>query len=198
MVKLEKKSNTRFHIAIVLFLLAIGTPLLVSVAASESEQFWAIARPIPSGSEISIDDLMKIGARVDSNNHSYLTTEVNAIGSITTRSFLAGELIDVRFLIDSAQSNLEEVSIAIASSDIPMASKVGDYVSIFQLHDAQNGEEAVAPKRILSGAFISDLNRKGSNFGNTITLTISLDQFQVPILLAASSKGRLVVVGKDG
>ena len=198
MVKLEKKSNTRFHIAIVLFLLAIATPLLVSVAASESEQFWAIARPIPSGSEISIDDLMKIGARVDSNNHSYLTTEVNAIGSITTRSFLAGELIDVRFLIDSAQSNLEEVSIAIASSDIPMASKVGDYVSIFQLHDAQNGEEAVAPKRIRSGAFISDLNRKGSNFGNTITLTISLDQFQVPILLAASSKGRLVVVGKDG
>jgi hypothetical protein len=198
MVKLEKKSNTRFHIAIVLFLLAIATPLLLSVTASESEHYWAIARPVPSGSEISIDDLMKIGARVESNNHSYLTTEVNAIGSITTRSFLAGELIDVRFLTNSAQSNLEEVSIAIASSDIPMASKVGDYVSIFQLHDVQNGEEAVAPKRILSGVFISDLNRKGSNFGNTITLTISLDQSQVPILLAASSKGRLVVVGKDG
>jgi hypothetical protein len=198
MVKLEKKSNTRFHIAIVLFLLAILTPILVSVAASESEQYWAIARPIPSGSEISIDDLIKIGARVDSNSHSYLTTKVNAIGSITTRSFLTGELIDVRFLTNSARSNLEEVSIAIASSDIPMASKVGDSVSIFQLHDAQNGEEAVAPKRILSGAFISDLDRKGSNFGNSITLTISLDQSQVPILLAASSKGRLVIVGKDG
>jgi hypothetical protein len=84
------------------------------------------------------------------------------------------------------------------SSDIPMASMVGDSVSIFQLLDAQNGEEAMAPKRILSGVFISDLDRKGSNFGNTITLTISLDQAQVPILLAASSKGRLVVVGKDG
>jgi hypothetical protein len=123
---------------------------------------------------------------------------MSPIGSITTRSFLANELLDARFLIENVRSNLEQVSIAIMASDIPMASMVGDSVSIFQLLDAQNGEEAMVPKRILSGVFISDLDRKGSNFGNTITLTISLDQAQVPILLAASSKGRLVVVGKDG
>jgi hypothetical protein len=198
MVKLEKKSNTRFHIAIVLFLLAIATPFLIFIAAKEPEQYWSIARPIPAGSEISIDDLKQIGARVDTNDHNYLTVEMSPIGSVTTRSFLANELLDTRFLIDDIRSNLEQVSIAIMSSDIPMASMVGDSVSIFQLHDAENGEEAMAPKRILSGVFISDLDRKGSNFGNTITLTISLDQAQVPILLAASSKGRLVVVGKDG
>jgi hypothetical protein len=198
MNKQEKKSNTRFHIAIALFLLAIATPFLISIAANEPGQYWSIARPVPSGREISIDDLKQIGARVDTNEHNYLTVEMSPIGSITTRSFLANELLDARFLIDNVRSNLEQVSIAIMSSDIPMASKVGDSVSIFQLLDAQNGEEAMAPKRILSGVFISDLDRKGSNFGNTITLTISLDQAQVPILLAASSKGRLVVVGKDG
>lgn len=198
MVTREKKSNSRFHIAIALFLVAIATPFLLSIASSKSEQYWMMARPLPSGSEITIDDLKSIGVKTDSSRHSYMTTDQGLIGLITTRPFLGDELVDSRFLISSSRSNLEAVSIAIASSDIPMATQVGDIVSIFQLNDAKNDEDQLPPARILSGVFISDLDRKGSNFGSTITLTISLEQGQVPTLLAASSKGRLVVVGKDG
>jgi hypothetical protein len=198
MVAKENKSNTRFQIAIALFLLAIATPFLISVISSKSEQYWSIARPIAAGSKITREDLKEIAAKVDSSDHNYLSTHINPSGTITTRSFLVGELLDARYLSDSVPSNLEEVSIAIAASDIPMATQVGDFVAIFQLIDAENGEQALPPLRILSKAFISDLNRKGSNFGNTITLTLSLDESQVPILLAASSKGRLVIVGKNG
>jgi hypothetical protein len=198
MVKIEKKSNTRFHIAIVLFILAIITPFLFSLASSKSEQYWAIARPIPSGSEITLDDIKKIGIRVDSSNHDFLLASTNLIGLVTTRSFLANEVVDVRYLRVAEQSLLEEVSVAVSSSDIPMKTKVGDYVSIFLLQDAKNGEPALLPIRILTGVFISDLDRKGSNFGNTISLTLSLNQELVPALLAASSKGRLVLVGKNG
>jgi hypothetical protein len=198
MVKIEKKSNNRFQIAIALFILAIITPFLISLASSKSEQYWVIARPIPSGSEITIDDLKSIAMRVDSNEHDLLLSSTNLIGLVTTRSFLANELVDVRYLRDARESMLEEVSVAVASSDIPMKTKVGDYVSIFLLQDAKNGESASPPIRILSGVFISDLDRKGSNFGNTISLTLSLNQESVPALLAASSKGRLVLVGKNG
>jgi hypothetical protein len=198
MVKIEKKSNNRFQIAIALFILAIITPFLISLASSKSEQYWVIARPIPSGSEITIDDLKSIAMRVDSNEHDLLLSSTNLIGLVTTRSFLANELVDVRYLRDARESMLEEVSVAVASSDIPMKTKVGDYVSIFLLQDAKNGEPASPPIRILSGVFISDLDRKGSNFGNTISLTLSLNQESVPALLAASSKGRLVLVGKNG
>ncbi len=194
----KEKSNTRFQIAIALFLLAIVTPLLISLTSGKPEQYWAIARPVPSGSEISLDDLKMIGMKLDTNEHDYITTSTNPIGLVTTRSFLANEVVDIRYLRDEAQSDLEEVSIAVASSDIPMKTKVGDYVSIFLLQDAQNGEAASPPTRILSGVFISELDRKGSNFGNTISLTLSLDQESVPALLAASSKGRLVLVGKNG
>ena len=198
MVKIEKKSNTRFQIAIVLFVLAITTPFLFSLASSKSEQYWVIARPIPSGTEITMDDVKKIGMRVDSNEHDFLVSSTNLFGLLTTRSFFANEVVDVRYLRDAEQSLLEEVSIAVASSDIPMKTRVGDYVSIFLLQDARNGEPAWLPIRILTGVFISDLDRKGSNFGNTISLTLSLNQESVPALLAASSKGRLVVVGKNG
>jgi hypothetical protein len=194
----KEKSNTRFQIAIALFLLAIITPLLISLTSGKPEQYWAIARPIPSGNQITMDDLKKIGMKLDTYEHDYITSSTNPIGLVTTRSFLANEVLDIRYLRDEGQSNLEEVSIAVTSSDIPMKTKVGDYVSIFLLQDAQNGEVAPPPTRVLSGVFISELDRKGSNFGNTISLTLSINQESVPALLAASSKGRLVLVGKDG
>ena len=198
MVKIEKKSNTRFQIAIVLFILAITTPFLLSLASSKSEQYWAITRPIPAGSKITIEDIKEIGMRINTSDHDFLASSINLIGLVTTRSFLANEVVDVRYLRNAENSFLEEVSIAVASSDLPMKTKVGDYVSIFLLQDAKNGEPASLPIRILTGVFISDLDRKGSNFGNTISLTLSLNQESVPALLAASSKGRLVLVGKNG
>lgn len=198
MAKTEKKSNTRFHIAIALFILAITMPFLLSMASNKSDIYWTVARPIPAGGEITREDLREIAAKMESGSNIYLTPNTDPIGLVATRSFLVGELLDARFLSDSQSSDLEEVSIAIASSDIPMATKLGDYVAIFQLIDAQNGEEARPPLRVLSRAFISDINRKSSNFGNSIIITLSLDQSQIPLLLAASSKGRLVVVGKNG
>jgi hypothetical protein len=198
MVKIEKKSNTRFQIAIVLFILAITTPFLLSLASSKSEQYWVITRPIPAGSKITIEDIKEIGMRINTSDHDFLISSINLIGLVTTRSFLANEVVDVRYLRNAENSFLEEVSIAVASSDLPMKTKVGDYVSIFLLQDAKNGEPASPPIRILTGVFISDLDRKGSNFGNTISLTLSLNQESVPALLAASSKGRLVLVGKNG
>ena len=197
MTKIEK-SNTRFQIAIALFVLAIITPILISLTSGKPEQYWAIAQPIPLGREITEDDLKKIGMSLGTNEHDFISSSTNPIGLVTTRSFLANEVLDARYLSDEAQSNLEEVSIAVASSDVPMKTKVGDYVTIYLLQDAQSGEAASSPIRILSGVFVSELDRKGSNFGNTISLTFSLDQESVPSLLAASSKGRLVLVGKNG
>jgi hypothetical protein len=194
----KDKSNTRFQIAIALFLIAIITPLLISIASGKPEQYWAIARPIPSGNQITKEDLKIIGMSLNAKEHDYISSSTNPIGLVTTRSFLANELVDIRYLRDIAQSALEELSIAVASSDIPMNTKVGDYVSIFLLQDAQSGEAGAPPTRILSRVFISELDRSASNFGSTISLTLSLDQELVPALLAASSKGRLVLVGKNG
>lgn len=198
MSKSEKKSQIRFQIAVVLFLLAIITPLLVSMTSSKSERYWAIARPIPAGSKIAFDDIKEMEMHLDTNQHDFVTSTTNLIGMVTTRSFLANEAVDIRYFRDTAESSLEEVSIAVAANDIPMKTNVGDYVSIYLLQDAQNGEGASPPSRVLAGVFISELDRKGSNFGNTISVTLSLNQELVPRLLAASSQGRLVLVGKNG
>lgn len=198
MSKIAKKSSTRLNIAILFFTISILASLLLSMAGNSKTQYWVVARPLPVGIEITEADLQKVGLELNSNESNYLDSEVNLIGSVTLRPFLRGELIDARFLTRGEKIDYEKVSISLAASDIPISTAVGDFVSIFQLFDSRNGEPVKAPLRVLSKVFLSDLERKGSNFGNTLTVTLLLNQSQVPALLAASSQGRLVIVGAHG
>lgn len=198
MSKISKKSSTRLNIAILFFTISILASLLLSIAGNSKIEYWVVARPLPVGIEITDADLEKVGLELNSNESNYLDSEVNLIGSVTLRPFLRGELLDARFLTRGEQIDYEKVSISLAASDIPISTAVGDLVSIFQLFDSRNGEPVQAPLRVLTKVFLSDLERKGSNFGNTLTVTLLLNQSQVPALLAASSQGRLVIVGAHG
>jgi hypothetical protein len=198
MSKIAKRSSTRLNIAIIFFTISILLSFLLSATGNAKSGYWAIARPIPIGVELTQADLQEVALELDSSESKYLSSEINLVGSVTLRPFLRGELIDSRFLTRGDSAEYEKVSISLAASDIPISTQVGDFVSIFQLFDSHNGEPARAPLRVLTEVFLSEIERKGSNFGNTLTVTLLLNQSQVPSLLAASSQGRLVIVGAHG
>jgi hypothetical protein len=71
-------------------------------------------------------------------------------------------------------------------------------VSIYQLHDLRNGESSIDPRLVISEVFIEGISGREGNFSGDFSVTVSLDRRDIPDLLAATTSGRLVIVGSSG
>lgn len=195
----SKKSQQRLAIAGSLFFASVLASLLISYLSQSGNKYWVLKEPLPRGVQIQASDIAIVKATLGQGVRGYLTFDENLIGSITRRNLSEGELININDISDDA-SNLtsESLSISIRSSDIGAATSPGDLVSLYQVHDARNGEVVPPPVRILTGVYIREISRKSANFGSDISLTVTVDREDVSTLLSATSSGRIVVVSSNG
>lgn len=192
------RKQNRLYIAFALFIASILAAFAISFAANKSQSYWVITRPLPAGVQISSSDIAK-GSALITFPHSYLLANSNPLGAITTRNIDKGEILTSSAIAKDPQFlDTEEVSISIRSSDIPSNTDVGDLVTIYQVLDSREVAEVEPPKKILVGAFISALERKGSNFGSEVSITLAVSQREIPKLLTATSSGRIVIVAAHG
>jgi hypothetical protein len=195
----SKKSQQRLVIAGSLFFTSILASFLISYLSQSGSHYWVLKEPLPRGVQIQSSHLVLIKATLGQGVRGYLNSDENPIGSITRRNLNGGELINAKDLSnDVGALTSESLSISIRAADIGATISPGDLVSLYQVHDARNGEAVPAPIRILTGVFIRDLSRKSANFGSEISLTLSVDREDVATLLAATSSGRIVVVSSNG
>lgn len=195
----QQKSQRRLLLAFGLFLASVAASLLFSIAANKSQGYWVLARPLPSGVHITAEDLQIKAALLPHAQLYFHEESESPIGSITLRSMKEGELLDRRYLSDNSLAlTTENISIAIAASDIPLNATVGDVVSLYQVHDSRNGEAVNLPRRIIASAFIAALDSRKGNFGGELSLTLSINREEIVTVLAATSSGRLVLVGSHG
>jgi hypothetical protein len=195
----EKKSQSRMFVAIALFLASIATSFLIAYLSHQGSSFWVMRTPLPMGAEIKAENVGVVTMKLARATQGYLPGATSPIGSITTRALMQGEILH-RGVLSSSDSapTTESISLAIAATDIPSKVAPGDLVSIYQLHDARNGESEIAPHLVISPVYIEEISGKEGNFSGELSITVSLNRTRVPTLLAATTSGRLVIVAIRG
>ena len=195
----DRKSNSRLVIAASLFLTSIVASAVISYMSQTGSQYWAINRAIPQGVSIESTDLSLVRATLDNGLSGYLSGAHSVVGLITRRAIVAGELLRSDAITrDKRGLVTQSLSLLIRSADIPSSALPGDLVTLYQIHDTRNGEDAKSPTVVISRVFISEIARKSANFGSDLSITISLNRDDVPTVLAATSSGRIVVVPANG
>ncbi|CAN2242193.1 SAF domain-containing protein [Candidatus Planktophila dulcis] len=195
----KRNSHTRLILATTLCGATLLASFAMSVAANQKEKYWVVLRPIAAGTQIEAADLGLESVVLGSSEGNYLPAALNPIGSITRRALSSGELLGGNSITDDSSAMVNrQISISVRSVDIPAGLTVGEIISIYQLHDAKNGQAALAPEFVQGGVFVSALDRKGNNFGGEAALTVSINRESISELLNATTSGRLVIVRAHG
>jgi hypothetical protein len=195
----KKNSSTKLIISIALCISAMIASYAMSVAANHSEKFWVLLRPVAAGTQLDSADVGIQSVALGSSSSLYLGQSDNPVGSITRRDLSPGEILQKSSITeDSAYMDHQLMSISVRSVDIPSSIEIGEVVTLFQVHDSRNGETPEQPHHIASGVFITSIDRKGSNFGGDVAVTVSINRESIPDLLNATTSGRLVMVASRG
>jgi len=191
--------SPRMIIACVLFLAALLTSFAFAALSDHSSRYWAASKPITAGSLISSEDLILVDAALIENADLYLGEERDPIGMLSTQFIGTGHFLASEMLSDdSLQFDIEQVPLNILTSDIPAMIEVGEPISLYWVPNAIDNQSLSSPELLLTGIFLESIDRKGSNFGSGMSITVSVESSQVSKILSGTSHGRLVVVISNG
>lgn len=191
--------SPRVIVASVLFMAALLSSFAFAALSDRSSAYWVVSHPVAAGSLLTSADLELIDASLIDNQDLYLPEEFSPIGSTTTRYIAAGEFVSTVAVTEDLQDfDAEQVPLNISLSDIPATIEIGEPISIYWVPEPQDSQGLSTPELLLTGVFLRSIDRKSSDFGNGLAITVSVDNSQVQRLLAGTSNGRLVIVKSNG
>lgn len=191
--------SPRVIVAGVLFLAALVSSFIFASLSDRSSGYWVASHPIAPGSLLTSEDFRLVSASLVDNGDLYLSEDLPPIGLTSIESIGEGEFLAAASLSeDSLSFDAEQVPLNILPSDIPAEISVGEAISLYWVPEPADSQSMSTPKLLLSGIFLRSIDRKGSNFGNGLAITVSVDSSQVIELLAGTSSGRLIIVGAHG
>jgi hypothetical protein len=191
--------SPRVIVAFVLFLAALLSSFVFAALSDRSSGYWVVSHPVAAGSLLTSSDLELIDASLVGNQDLYLPEDLSPIGSTTTRYIAAGEFVATSAVTEDLQDfDAEQVPLNVSASDIPATIEIGEPISIYWVPEPQDAQSLSTPELLLTGVFLRSIDRKSSNFGNGLSITVSVDNSQVQRLLAGTSNGRLVIVKSNG
>lgn len=195
----KSKVSARIFIALALLIASLLSSFLITTLANKEQSYWIANRELSPGQQISIGDISeaKINAGVISAN--YLSTDLDLVGSIVLDRIYTNTLIAKSSISDNlALVNSAEISLNIRAVDLPNSLVAGDRASIYLVEDAEPGSFPSDPELIISDIYLGAIERKESNFGADVAITVAVGRSEVLDILRATTFGRLVVVKLNG
>jgi hypothetical protein len=199
MNKSDKAAQTRLVVAVSLFAAAVISAMALTALGNQSDTYWIASNSLIPGTQISESDLAEVEVSLGDTSSRYLSIDVMTAGAYVMRAIQKGELIAISSVSD-LPSTLKsgQVPISIRSSDLPEDIELGESINIYWVKEAMGIEKPQDPELVVSGAFLNSINRKASNFGSDISLTVSVENSEIFGLLGATASGRLVIVRSNG
>ena len=195
----KSKIQTRVLIAASLLVASILSSVLISALSNQKQSFWIANRELTPGQQIAASDISKVQVNISAISNNYVPAGVNPIGSIVINRIQRTSLIATQSISSQNQAiNSAEVSLTIRAIDLPAAVLAGDRISIYLLEDAESGAFPSEPELILSDIYLGAIERKSSNFGSEVAITIAIGREEISDVLRATTYGRLVVVKLNG
>jgi hypothetical protein len=199
MNNLKKASQTRMVVAIALFAAAVISAMALTALGNQSDTYWVARHAIVPGAQISEDDLAQVEVALGEISSGYISKEFSVAGSFALRAIAKNELISLGAVSDLPRGVATgQVPISIRNSDLPSDIEIGEKIDIYWVPDVMGIDKTGPAELVISGAFLNSINRKASNFGSEISLTISVANNEIFQLLGATSNGRLVIVRSNG
>ena len=191
-------SKTRLIIATVLLILSVAISISFSIASRSGEDFWVARSAILPGTSIDQNSIERVTLSLGDRASLYFRANQSPASLTSKRFFAPGEIISRSGTTQQSQAELTVLApLSIRSVDIPENTNAGDTVSLYWVLDSRT-EELFEPEEIARDIFINSINRRGSNFGSDLAVTVSISQSQVQKLLSYTSGGRIVVVPSHG
>ena len=195
----KSKIQTRVLSAAALLGVSILSSVLISVISNQKQSFWIANRELTPGQQIAASDISKVQVNISAISNNYLAAEVNPIGSIVINRIQRTSLIATQSISSQNEAiNSAEVSLNIRAIDLPTSVLAGDRISIYLLEDAEAGAFPSEPELILSDIYLGSIERKSSNFGSEVAISIAIGREEIIEVLRATTYGRLVVVKLNG
>lgn len=189
----------RIIVAASLLVAALISSVAITTIGNASEDFWVASRTISPGEIIEASDVTKGSVSLKNSAPLYFSGESDPVGKIAIRAIGQAELIAQSAVgaKDEVASN-EIVPLHLSLADISSDISVGEKIAIYWVPEAMGSQVVEDPQLVLREIYLRSVDRKNSNFGNDVSITVSVDSSQVISLLSATSTGRLVVVRARG
>ena len=174
--------------------------LVISNSSSRMITVWSAAVDLGKGEVITAEDVVISKVLLPGNAGNYIDGQVSIIGSSVVRAIGAEELIPAYAVSEQIDEQLQQVSIAISTSQVPKDIGSGQRVDIYGITKSelrsQNLESGRYKSRLIASDLVIDqVDNQANTLGGDLVITLLVPRPIIPNLIEDMGNYDFILVG---